>query len=1072
MSVSDFLFDKAVEDIWANPHQDRHAIFKMVRLSKTGGAIGNVDLSFNCITLPSSDRRFALYEIGGVTPASIGIENAVLDWTLIPSLIDSSNMIAMLFSKGRLAKLDKCYIKRLQTGNLVIAIDYFANTHMLQLQDDVYVRFYSNKHLDDTGASVAYDSLEIEASSGPWLTYSNTYAAAVLASGGLGWVYLNGLLLPDGMPNHAGLNVGDHLQYIVDPHAQWSQSFVFDDMPSYVSVEDSVRKVIASSEVDSFNVYVDDIEFYLTGIRQSDGRRVGTYFPRLMGSDIRNLTFKDWALNAVRLDAVEDELQAFNDSGTEVTDFEVLMYQRENANYYPVMHDANRIPDLMNLPKERRLQVMTGVDSNLPVWQSNNLETCPYNRWLGLTANDVTLANMFGVYSRYAAIGCVERVYQEPSEVEWRLPPMAANGGGRKLDFDIDGLRDYTVVPGWVTDYNLGVLSDDHQDLFVEPDGVTVTAPTPNVPGQGSGGVVAGYYPDMVLDATEQGVYYHLPDPVGLVSGAAYVGFATDVATLTPTFSALFIITPTGPGPSYELIACGDAFAGTAPLENIAIPIALPWTSNTRFCISYATGGTFGNGVIRFYTSAQPNVVIYTYNIPVAHATPDSWMQYVFFETNVPHSSGIDLAPAIEHSNVTKLGGGSTATLNDVIYDASNHAGETFVDGNGAELFLPDQEAALDLDIVVPAGSSADTTIVDGFGIFCYYNNLGTLHPASIGSDYTLVEDGAGNTDIVWENHLHPFERYVRSANRRVEWFRDDVGVAEVKAGIDIYQGRVKSHDVGMESCYLWVNKRYMIEGLDYNIHGGKIYLTTNSAAIGTSPYIVECVYAGLPDVTLKHKPKGDWGWVKYGKVSYDNTYNLYSNRNRWLFTDGKVVPPSKIFGAENYEEINLGGGDIPPVDGTPFAFVPMVQFSRNEDISLAAPNASAEESLDVQIENYLSTIYPQGEDLGPIVIASAYDLFSPFMTALIDAIVGGSLTVPADFHLASAMNATTAPYVALLNVDPANRGIDPEFAEIRPHFADGPHGVSIEEFHFLQHANDFYLNGEVKGFSTYLQIV
>lgn len=852
MSINDFIFNKAISDIWANPHGDRNVFFDTVRMTGPNGVLGTLDLPFNTFRMPSSDIYYSVYELGGVIPANLGLDEKLLGWVPLRTILNKYQTMVSIFTEGRMAILDTCYIMQTDTKNIIIAVAHSRNKLMLKSTAPVYVRFYSNIFYSGNSPTVeqklSSNSFIIDSSDiGSYLAFSLEIDTITTLTGSSPLIYLDGLYLPDGLPAHSSLINGVTIEYISDPFLTRRNSLVISELEAFTSIIDSTNKVIASLPNTADSIYVDDIEFYITGIRGIDGLRVGAYFPRLNANVIRMLTFKDWSLNVAMLAARSDELRDFIDSDNTLSDIHLEIIHRENSEYRPRLLDTNYIIDLMNLPLNIRVQALTGVNSTLEIWKAKTLETSAFVKWLGLESDNLTLTNLEGVYTRDAIVSSLERVHLLPDTGEWALPPGASNGGG--------------ILAKLLTN-----------------------------------------------------------------------GFGLDLVT----------------------------------------------------------------------------------------------------------------------------------------YDILDHGNEPYINGKGYEIFYPGFKASDPLDVVIPAGTSANTVVENGFGIFCYYDVGGILTYANHGSDYTLVDDDvAGTTTIVWLSALHQYERYVRIAQRKVI-FSKSITLIDLQNGIDIYDGRAKTNDIGMGHLYVWAGGNFMIEGLDYIVKDSLIYLVSNHSYF-IFPMTIDVIYTGLPDPSLKHIPKGIWGWVKYGRISIDDGYNLFNKRNKLFFIGGGGVPIDEILSDERYIDVT---GITPHIDGNPFVILPIVQFSRDEEIDLTAPTQLTTDNTELQITNYLSTIYPQNTQTGLIAIPSKYDLVSVFMDKIIDEISLGNIVVTSTDYSDEIVSLLTANYVNLLDIDVTQLNHDLNFVEIHPRWDSTPQNVTLFEFNFISRVNEFILDDQVFGLNLYLNII
>lgn len=848
MSIAEFIKGKAIAELWANPHGDKNVVLQTVRMTGSRGAIGTLCLPFTNILLPNNSERFAVHELGGILLRDVGIYETLYGWTPIRNIVNTSQTLVQLFTNGRLANLDSCYIKAHSTGNVIIAIAFERNSYMLDQSKDLYVRFYSNIYytgmVDPAKKISTLSYINDSADVGKYIAFVSAVNAIEATNGVSVLLYFNGLLMSAGIPAQNKMVDGDLLEYIVDPFIKRRESLLLSDLKSFTSTVDNTNKVILSLDESHEYIYVDDLEFYVTGIRDSDGLRVGSYFPRLRYSTIRMLTFKDWSLNSLLVNARVDEMQLFSDTGN-LSQVRIEILLRDNGEQRQTILDNNRLTDLMNLPLGKRTEAISGVNSNLDIWKAATLEDCPLVKFMGTEVKDVSTFDYDSLYSRSAVISALERVRYDESVSSWTLPSSASNGGGKLVVFDSVG-------------FNMSMLS----------------------------------------------------------------------------------------------------------------------------------------------------------------------------------------------------------------YSALDHSYESYADGKGYEVFLPGYKALDPLDTVITTNDSLDTTIENGFGIFCYYNQDGTLTRARNGFEYTLVE-GVGVTDIVWDDAMHQYERYVRTS-QKIVYFTKTISFVDIIAGVDVYDGRTMVNDIGMGNIYVWVAGRYMIEELDYYVKNSKIYLRSNHTFI-TNATELKVIYAGLPNDSLQHESKGNWGWVKYGKINVDNIYDLDTRRNNWFSIGGAIT-----FGDEILTDESLVDKSAPVThaDGLPYGIIPLVEFARKEDVDAISRTTAQEQTVDDMVSSYITVKYPQGLDDALITIPSKYDLVSMYLATIIEDIDNNTIIATSTIYSDSKIALMTLAYTELLTDDVTKIGHDLEFVEIHPMWNLAGKTVSSEEYIFINRVNEFMLDGAVSGLNLYLTIV
>ena len=400
-------------------------------------------------------------------------------------------------------------------------------------------------------------------------------------------------------------------------------------------------------------------------------------------------------------------------------------------------------------------------------------------------------------------------------------------------------------------------------------------------------------------------------------------------------------------------------------------------------------------------------------------------------------------------------------------YPPGNLAGTTYSNGIGYEMYFPGDNTNENLDLVITAGSTANTILnnLSGFGVFCYYLNGSTLTYASDGANYTLVDDGT-NLTITWNSNITSYTRYVRTSQSAVI-FTESLTQAQFDLGFDVYNGRPKAHDVGMGNLYIWYNTLYLIEGLDYQLYNGLVYL--NSAVYTWSdPATITVVYAGLPNSSLQHIPNTNWGWVQHGIIQNNGIYSFLMYRNNIVFVGGRAIPLNQLNLKENYLGLTNVTNPNPIVDGQPYSIVSMVQFTDETLLNPYTITTTAQNILDTNASTFTTAINPIPQNNNIVAIANKYTLVSTLMNKLIDDIVTGLYVV----NSSQIVNTTLlSAYATYLVVDPCSLSIDTHYAEILPRWNPTPVNLTIADYNFLSLVNTNILGNQVVNLHLFINI-
>lgn len=430
--LRDTLFNTAIREIWANPQADNNAVFKTTMITSRAGITGQINFPFMSINLPDNKTCFIVVQLGNVPTNLVGLITNLGEWSSLRSVCNDLQVLIQPYIQGRLISLKGSYIKIRSDGNVILAFDYRYIKRLLAIEDDIYIRIYNN---------LVYDG-NIQTNKSPVL--SGTYIVTKDKSaygdfktsldflnnqlGGTLQVFRNGIFIPDGLGIYGSVTKGDIIDYIADPYLVAKDIFVIAEQPNYLSDYDGLYKVLVSVDDLANEVYVDDIECYITGYN-SNGHRVGVHYPKIQASDIRMITYKDWSISSSKIDARFQDMYLFSDIGQTLTDLQIHLYRRYTGHRRTMFLDSNYMMDLMNLPVDVRLLAMLGGFEDIPFWNINVLEQSSYITWISKPTIDLDSTNVTGVFSRHGVVHCTESIRKLPYKTQWSLPPSAKNGG-------------------------------------------------------------------------------------------------------------------------------------------------------------------------------------------------------------------------------------------------------------------------------------------------------------------------------------------------------------------------------------------------------------------------------------------------------------------------------------------------------------------------------------------------------------------------------------------------------------------------------------------------------------------
>ncbi len=380
--AEDYLVGHALRNAWCNPKQDLQVILKPARISFPGGVRRQVDHSWSTIPLPTAQDLYHVYQIGQVSPASLGLTPGQMAWRSLASVMASENLYTDVYvNSGLHLNRADCYVVYTEERNLLLAVKDQPVIAALQTEP-LYFRLYSNAYFDSLRSrtdtqGIRTNSIVVTDINSAAL-FQNEYNT-VRAGHGLTLLFINGVVQDNFVP--AQTRAGDVLEYVYDSTIKQVVEFAVKDLPTFVSDLDSKVKYLlhhTATQVDGEMIdYRDDIDVYLVrkytrGSNTNAWR--GVYFHKNVNDALRQLTHRDYSIPTATVQAYV----ASNPEWDDANELTVRLHIRNSGWKRPLIFEHSRVQELYKLPHAEIVRAMVGLDSTVDVWKAANLENSKY----------------------------------------------------------------------------------------------------------------------------------------------------------------------------------------------------------------------------------------------------------------------------------------------------------------------------------------------------------------------------------------------------------------------------------------------------------------------------------------------------------------------------------------------------------------------------------------------------------------------------------------------------------------------------------------------------------------------
>jgi hypothetical protein len=295
------------------------------------------------------------------------------------------------------------------------------------------------------------------------------------------------------------------------------------------------------------------------------------------------------------------------------------------------------------------------------------------------------------------------------------------------------------------------------------------------------------------------------------------------------------------------------------------------------------------------------------------------------------------------------------------------------------------------------------------------------------------------------------FLNYTLSLNKDAGQLRFSVASYETHQGLDQY----KLLEVPFAQLDIFLNKRPLIEDLDYTVKWPEIVIHNMEYLNATAMQDILVRGYGMCEGDLTRPVQSEFGFIEYGLLSNDATYNLHTHKVQRIIIDGHYRDPATLHFEEEWGTVLV----TDERNGAPYSIqTPPMVF---RDVYIYDCKARDEDNAkDAAVGAYMGNLYPK-RVRGPVdTITRQYAVVSCFANKLVHDLKAGYLNPPGimDHYSEADIRTWLASYEWLLEHDLANRAYNENHVQVYPHWKGAPVGLPIERYNFLKRALKTYL--------------
>jgi hypothetical protein len=253
----------------------------------------------------------------------------------------------------------------------------------------------------------------------------------------------------------------------------------------------------------------------------------------------------------------------------------------------------------------------------------------------------------------------------------------------------------------------------------------------------------------------------------------------------------------------------------------------------------------------------------------------------------------------------------------------------------------------------------------------------------------------------------------------------------------------------------VWLNDECLIEGLDYFVKWPQVVITNKKYLRAAQTQKIRVRGTGFCNTNMVRQPPKEAGFVRWGKLSRNNRFDLRDDRVIRLVVNGRTYHRDDITFTE--DGASLAMANVP--NGSPYTLedlvIPLRNVVSDDTYALRAQSLIVDE----QVSDYLTLKNPEPIPINPDPIPDKYAIYSPFAASIMYDLLTERLSTEDFRGQYSDQNVRDylSDYEWLLDYEPTRHNIDLTHVVVHPH--DRATVVELDAYQY------FLLNRAIKVF-------
>ena len=420
------LIRKALDQVWQNPYKDRQSIVQLARISPINGFQYSGRVGWEQIETPTESGYYHFYQMGDNYPGDFNLIADKYQWYKLSDWCKEIDLTLHFYNKiGKNMPITETYMIRLYNDNMVIAV--LINNRIVDTNTDVlYGHFYRNAFFSMSEKDPSEHHIEYHGGThtrrktNQWVLQLRHIMEARQQGKTILWN--QGYLVDDLVINK--MSDGEYSEVYYDQSIRKIVDIPISSLRTFKSTLDGKHKYLIHPPKDDVETidYRDDIDIYIYKKDKVTKQIKGLYYHRNQEDAVRMITHRDYSLP---VPYVLNYVEAL-DPHPDLKDFYVRLYIRDNGPRKPLIEDVNMIKSLYVLPDDKLYEAMVTVDSTVPEWTADHLESSAYTALMRSFHHEVDLPLVLKAFGYSALIKAVAdpniRITEDPNGNYFKIP--------------------------------------------------------------------------------------------------------------------------------------------------------------------------------------------------------------------------------------------------------------------------------------------------------------------------------------------------------------------------------------------------------------------------------------------------------------------------------------------------------------------------------------------------------------------------------------------------------------------------------------------------------------------------